>query len=45
MVIDTTELCRVAARRLAPEDAGAHLEGEAALGRLVLAAADAFARD
>jgi hypothetical protein len=38
-------LCRVAARRLAPADLPATIDGDGALAQLVLADLDAFARD
>ena len=45
VVADTAELCRVAARRLAPHDLPVTVEGDAELAALVLANLDAFARD
>ena len=45
VVVDTVELCRVAARRLAPSDLAAIVDGDADLAALVLAQLDAFARD
>lgn len=45
IVADTVDVCLVAARRLPPAELDAHVEGDADLARLVLAATDAFARD
>ena len=45
IVADVVDVCRLAARRLAADDLAAAFEGDAALGRLVLTAADAFAQD
>ena len=45
VVIDVMELCRIAARRLDPAQADAEVQGDRRLADLVLAAADAFARD
>lgn len=45
VVIDVIELCRIAARRLHPAQADAGIHGDRGVANLVLAAADAFARD
>ena len=45
LVADTVDLCRVAARRLRPQDLAATVDGDAGLATLVLAGLDAFARD
>jgi hypothetical protein len=45
IVVDVVDVCRVAARRLNAETVPATFEGDGDLGRLVLAAADAFAQD
>jgi hypothetical protein len=45
IVTDAVELCRVAARRLPATELEAAVEGDQQLASLVLAAADAFARD
>lgn len=45
IVVDVVEVCRLAARRATVEEIGAVLDGDDELGRLVLAAADAFAQD
>lgn len=45
IVTDAVELCRVAARRLPATELEAAVEGDHQLATLVLAAADAFARD
>jgi uncharacterized protein (TIGR03083 family) len=45
IVTDPVRLCRVAARRLPSTDLDATIEGDRELAVLVLAAADAFARD
>ena len=45
VVADTIDLCRVAARRLRPEDLEAAIEGDRELASQVLAGLDAFARD
>jgi len=45
LVADTVDLCRVAARRLRPEELPHSLEGDRDLADLVLAGIDAFARD
>jgi uncharacterized protein (TIGR03083 family) len=42
---DVVDFCRLAARRIAPRDLDASIEGDPALADLVLAAASAFARD
>jgi uncharacterized protein (TIGR03083 family) len=42
---DVVDFCRLAARRIAPDDLDATIEGDPALARLVLQAAGAFARD
>jgi hypothetical protein len=44
-VADTAALCRVAVGRLRPEQLGAAIAGDHALGDLVLAGVSAFARD
>jgi uncharacterized protein (TIGR03083 family) len=45
IVVDTVDLCRIAARRLSPDEVHATLDGDEDVARVVLAAADAFARD
>jgi uncharacterized protein (TIGR03083 family) len=45
IVADVTDLCRVAAARLSPDDLRRTVEGDPALAELVLANIDAFARD
>jgi uncharacterized protein (TIGR03083 family) len=45
IIADTVELCRVAARRLAPGELDATVEGDRDLGALVVAGLDALARD
>jgi len=45
IVVDTTELCRLAARRLAVADLPVTIEGDAELAARVLASADALAKD
>jgi len=45
IVVDTIDLCRVAARRLLPRDLSATIIGDRDLADLVLAGLDAFARD
>jgi uncharacterized protein (TIGR03083 family) len=45
LVADTVDLCRVAARRLRPDQLSATIDGDAGLADLVLAGLDAFARD
>jgi len=45
IIADVVDLCRVAARRLSPQDLDATIEGDADLAQRVLADADAFARD
>ncbi len=45
VVADAFDVCRVAARRLAPDDLDAAVEGDRTLVDLVLAGLDAFARD
>ena len=45
VVADAVDLCRVAARRLRPDELGATIEGDRRLADLVLAGLDAFARD
>jgi uncharacterized protein (TIGR03083 family) len=45
IVTDALALCRVAARRLAPAELPATIDGDGALAQLVLADLDAFARD
>jgi uncharacterized protein (TIGR03083 family) len=45
IVADVTDLCRVAARRLPAASLQVAVEGDEALAMVVLAAADAFARD
>lgn len=45
IVTDTVDLCRVAVRRLGPEQLDAAIEGDQALGDLVLAGIGALARD
>jgi uncharacterized protein (TIGR03083 family) len=42
---DVVDFCRLAARRIAPRDLDASIEGDATLADLVLVAASAFARD
>jgi uncharacterized protein (TIGR03083 family) len=43
ITMDVVDYCRVVAERLAPADCGATLDGDAALGRTVLACASALA--
>ena len=45
IVVSATDICLVAARRLAPAAAPVAVEGDAELADVVLAATDAFARD
>ena len=45
IVISATDICLVAARRLAPAAATVAVDGDVELADLVLAATDAFARD
>jgi uncharacterized protein (TIGR03083 family) len=45
LVADAVDLCRLAARRLRPDELGAVVEGDRQLAGLVLAGLDAFARD
>jgi hypothetical protein len=45
IVTDVVDLCRVAARRLAPSQLPAVIEGDGRLARRVIADLDAFARD
>lgn len=45
VVADAVDLCRLAARRLRPDELGATIEGDRHLADLVLAGLDAFARD
>jgi hypothetical protein len=45
LVADAVDLCRLAARRLRPEDLAATVEGDRPLAEEVLAGLDAFARD
>jgi hypothetical protein len=45
ILVDVVDVCRVAARRASSDAVAAHFEGDGDLGRLVLAAADAFAQD
>jgi len=45
IVVDVVDMCRVAARRADPGVIATQCEGDEELGRLVLAAADAFAQD
>jgi uncharacterized protein (TIGR03083 family) len=45
LVADAVELCRLAARRLRPDELAATVEGDQELAELVLADLDAFARD
>jgi len=45
LVADPLDLCRVAARRLRPDQLVATVEGDQSLAELVLADLDAFARD
>ena len=42
---DPVDLCRIAARRLRPDDLVATIEGDRQLADLVLAGLDSFARD
>jgi hypothetical protein len=42
---DVVDFCRLAARRIAPDDLDATIEGDPMLAQLVLQAAGAFARD
>jgi hypothetical protein len=42
---DVVDFCRLAARRIAPSDLDASIEGDHVLADLVLTAASAFARD
>jgi uncharacterized protein (TIGR03083 family) len=45
LTVDVVSMCRLAARRTTPEQMGAIIEGDRALGELVLAGAGVFARD
>lgn len=45
IVADTVGLCQVAIRRSSPEELGAAIDGDHALGDLVLAGLGALARD
>ncbi|MGW3957556.1 hypothetical protein ACWEKM_43295 [Streptomyces sp. NPDC004752] len=45
IVADAVDFCRVAVRRLHPDQLNAVIEGNRALGDLVLASIDALARD
>ena len=45
IVTDPVGLCQVAVRRLSPEQLDAAIDGDHALGSLVLAGIDALARD
>ena len=45
VVADTTDVCRVAARRLPAAQLTAHIDGDPGLALAVLSALDAFARD
>jgi predicted lipid carrier protein YhbT len=45
IVADAFDICRVAARRLDPDDLPAVIEGDRELADLVLAGLDSFARD
>lgn len=45
IVVDTVDVCRVAARRLATSDLDVVVEGDAELAGTLLGALDAFARD
>jgi hypothetical protein len=45
IVVDTIDLCRLAARRLLARELPATITGDRELGDLVLAGLDAFARD
>jgi uncharacterized protein (TIGR03083 family) len=45
LVADVTDFCRVAARRLEPEELGAAIDGDRDVADLVLAATGAFAQD
>jgi uncharacterized protein (TIGR03083 family) len=45
IIVDATELCRLAARRLDAEDLPVTIEGDVELAGRVLASADAFAKD
>jgi hypothetical protein len=45
VLVDVVDICRVAARRADVGTVNVRFEGDEALGRLVLAAADAFAQD
>lgn len=45
IVTDTVDLCRIAARRLRPDELTATVVGDRALADLVLAGLDSFARD
>jgi len=45
IVTEAIDLCRLAARRLDPEELIATIEGDRELAGLVLAGRDAFARD
>ena len=45
IVVDVVDICRRAARRADPTVIPVYYEGDDDLGRLVLAAADAFAQD
>jgi uncharacterized protein (TIGR03083 family) len=45
LVADVVDICRVAARRLRPDELDVRIEGDRGLADLVLAGIDAFARD
>lgn len=45
VVVDTTEACRLAARRVTASELAAHIDGDPGLALAVLEALDAFARD
>jgi hypothetical protein len=45
IVTDTVDLCRIAARRLRPDELDAMVEGDRGLADLVLAGLDSLARD
>jgi uncharacterized protein (TIGR03083 family) len=45
LVADVVDICRVAARRLRPDDLDVRIDGDRELADLVLAGIDAFARD
>ena len=45
IVVDATELCRLAARRLDPADLPVTIEGDVELAGRILASADALAKD